>query len=224
MTELCFVDRTVNRIMVMPRRRSTTPLNRLNTFMHANRRVPAMLAMACGCVVLAVFVRWWPLGLDDQAYVHLRWTTLRFQVEARNYHRLLVAGYPSRAADAALPAITVYPFNAGNGDACGYESYAEHDGILEWSAGRVDFAGFAVGTGANGAGAKFVFTVPLWLIGSVCASPLLLWLIRHRSALRARRRRASNLCEFCGYDLRVTPDRCPECGRAMSAIGHAAQA
>jgi hypothetical protein len=44
----------------------------------------------------------------------------------------------------------------------------------------------------------------------------------HRAAtfLRTRRRRrAAGLCPSCGYDLRASPERCPECGAVSTKTG-----
>jgi hypothetical protein len=54
--------------------------------------------------------------------------------------------------------------------------------------------------------------IPYWLLACVAAAagagPLMIARRLHR---RERRRRAGQ-CVRCGYDLRATPDRCPECG------------
>jgi hypothetical protein len=52
-------------------------------------------------------------------------------------------------------------------------------------------------------------TVPAWFPVLLLGTPSTWWLLRRLN--RARRARAGQ-CLACGYDLRATPGRCPECG------------
>ena len=84
-----------------------------------------------------------------------------------------------------------------------------------------DVAGFAAGSGpyatmpTRSAG---VVIVPCWTVTLLTLLPPLLWLRRRR---QAKRWSDANLCRTCGYDLRATPDRCPECGAVPASKGAA---
>jgi hypothetical protein len=52
-------------------------------------------------------------------------------------------------------------------------------------------------------------SIPLWLPAATFSVSPIIWLAQTR--LRRYRGR-NNLCPTCGYDLRATPERCPECG------------
>jgi 4-amino-4-deoxy-L-arabinose transferase-like glycosyltransferase len=57
------------------------------------------------------------------------------------------------------------------------------------------------------AGAPFLGIIPLLLVLPG------LWIGRRLTAqIRARRRAREGCCPICNYDLRATPERCPECG------------
>jgi hypothetical protein len=62
-----------------------------------------------------------------------------------------------------------------------------------------------------------LYTVPLWLPMTLfCLFPAAHALIAFARSIRRHLRRQQNLCPTCGYDLRHTPTRCPECGAARS--------
>ncbi|HZN65272.1 MAG TPA: hypothetical protein VFB66_08200 [Tepidisphaeraceae bacterium] len=69
---------------------------------------------------------------------------------------------------------------------------------------------------ANGVPTRYrYFEVPYWFLAAVMAGPAAwaAWTAWHY--LRSRRRPGH--CAGCGYDLRASADRCPECGRPFSA-------
>jgi len=55
--------------------------------------------------------------------------------------------------------------------------------------------------------------LPLWLPGLIAGA---LPACRTWSRFHKRRRTRRGLCPACGYDLRASPGKCPECGRATA--------
>ena len=60
----------------------------------------------------------------------------------------------------------------------------------------------------------YALVMPHWAWIILC---LLLPGARAAALLRSRSRARSGCCLSCGYDLRASPERCPECGRAVDA-------
>ena len=63
-------------------------------------------------------------------------------------------------------------------------------------------------------GRATVISVPFW---AVIVVTLALPLFALRRRLRDRRWSREGRCRACGYDLRASPDRCPECGAVSKA-------
>ena len=60
---------------------------------------------------------------------------------------------------------------------------------------------------------------PNWFIVALFGVLPAIWFVRFR---RRRERLLQGRCRRCGYDLRATPQRCPECGAIAVAIPQAA--
>ena len=83
-----------------------------------------------------------------------------------------------------------------------------HTDTISW-ANRV---GFGAGHVVAYLGKMRWVWVPWWAITAVVTLPVVLLARRSLRAYRVVRSRRAGSCVQCGYDLRASPGRCPECG------------
>ena len=101
---------------------------------------------------------------------------------------------------------------ANRTDFVGFHSYPVQGQPFEfWGMRGREFAGFQYATFRDMTGyvPQYAFSVPLWAILAAAAILPGIWL------WGKRRRYSRGMCAGCGYDLRASPERCPECGRPV---------
>ena len=83
----------------------------------------------------------------------------------------------------------------------------DHPSEFRWRLLGFQFAHFNLGTNPG----LWRVAVPHWFLFLATSVLPAMW-IRNRL-----RRPSPGICTRCGYDLRATPDRCPECGTVPTA-------
>jgi hypothetical protein len=106
----------------------------------------------------------------------------------------------------------------------GYHTYPAATDAWDTAPTSWSFAGFrwmnyynSFGTLGPGPDVR-AFTMPDWALVLVAGILPGRWLVTRMR----RHRHGPGSCRACGYDLRATPDRCPECGSVPAAKGERA--
>jgi len=82
---------------------------------------------------------------------------------------------------------------------------------LEQISDFTNFAGFGYGQ-INKFRPIYLLAMPIWLLIAIVLAISIHWMRRFRN------QPLEGHCRACGYDLRATPNRCPECGLANTNL------
>lgn len=148
-------------------------------------------------------IRWSPIQ-GEQRFIAFHHGTLTL---ARQWFHFTPADYPAKVDVSKLGGVSVtYP----NGSQFNGNASAGTTWIIN--------GGSTAGSGSSGDGLRTsdgssYFALSLGFVVFILLIPVL---VRANSFRREYRLSRTGLCRQCGYDLRATPARCPECGTAAA--------
>lgn len=172
-------------------------------------RVRVIFAVMLAIVCVSTAMLWWRSRTHSDV---LAISTPDGRMQALASHRGGVVGFASDV-----------PFQAdGGGYFDGVDCPAEdlddiNDSVFDKTAVVRSAIGFKLATSTLAVGAMprdyYAVRVPHW---AVIAASGVMFVVLARGPLRRRRWRKQGRCTACGYDLRESPERCPECGTATA--------
>lgn len=187
--------------------------------MHPGRRILKLLRTILAVLSTIIFLA--AIGMWGRSYLRVdELSYARYQINgSETYHHLIASGgsvryvYERHEPFEAVGRLPFFP-----PDVMAVRSRA----IRSTSAFADDTtAGFAIEredgiiklNGETALRLLVTISIPYWFIALLSLPIPLLALRRWR---RERRESREGLCPVCGYNLRASPDRCPECGTAAS--------
>jgi hypothetical protein len=176
--------------------------------------IPPDIAMAVSLLLCIATTLLWVrnrsvsdnLSLIDRPTVSIRLTSGRDGPRFIAIRRHSFAGNPYRGRDTwqiwTRPRRAGWPADQRFGRSWRGFGYERRTKRIFWTGGEPPITGYFTME-------RYVLLAPWW---PFLLLPALLPFLAAARRLRGRFRTRAGRCRRCGYDLRATPDRCPECG------------